>query len=715
MSQGSGSDYSYPGSGTGTDSENEDSFDYASERSRSQSQSSDDFNEELESISEQLKSLNDSKRSLIISFNDGHLDLIIFASKLSEINKQFTEINLGRSELENRMAGVEIDYSNELDSYSSILKTRNLTPFELQELEAVTLKLKAIRDDYSKNFTTHQQLPQLPDKEVDINWLVLTEEERKQIVKYAKTHRIPIPKKRKSTGIEEFEVQENNFYKQMLMYFPVTIERIGVTSLKSELIIEDNYPFKLYDLLKKDVEERRQLGKLIVLSKEDTQRIVNFNVSKEVTQDVKEQTPPKRKLQRIPFVPTRKLYKQVGDDIVMKYEQSRTGNAYRFMASRNSRTRLNNTNRINIAIVNKLSGDKLIKYSILKKLVVKAESVHLEKLIYSHSKGNQSLDYKKYQGMVDKFIRFINKRDLKFTQDLINKRINKSEIIQLIDNGTLNQSERELPNISALTITDPNEHDYQQGYNENDLKFKSVSIPLIVEVVKEYRRKLMVNSVDQIKQNNLIRLLELLDYNDLMFQEGKISNAKFNKIHVETLNSIIRILGPGKEINEFLQVYNNFLIESFKKLMGFLKLPENTTDYNTMISAWPIEYTEKYDYTSFIGQDILFKLTYKGMKPNNFYNSDIIRTYNQLSIKQPKSGIYTPRATSVYYNVSNGKFSMNPKNEYSLFYISYFKSENNQPVLENGIEKPGTIPFIKVQYDYGDRVVDTWVRVRNIN
>lgn len=441
------------------------------------------ISEELENITETLKSLTDAKYSLIISIANKKIDPVLFIIKLNEINKQINEVGNAKTPLETELATKEFEYSYRLNQFSEIVKSRSLSISERKELERLNKELVEVRSIYSKHFQpqetianeiefvgdeidkgildtireirkqyynefpnttntdTKESLKTLPDS-VDINWVALTNDELKKITSFAKKYKIHIPKVKEYPNIADFEFANSLFYKHMLRYLPISLEHIGITNIKTVEMTLDDFPYRLFDELKEDVATVRNIGKFIIISQIERiqmlERIALHGrnylspvVNKDLipsTVDIKRTTIKQRPI-------TKKQGKKLYKDVVylsttgsVGTKVNKTSRQYFLL----KKLRKNYTIKIKGIILNKLSRDILSNYLIFKNILINTDSIELEKMIYNESIKKRSKETIIYYSLIIKRLLKLLNDEPDLVNKIITRTISRKELLRLL-------------------------------------------------------------------------------------------------------------------------------------------------------------------------------------------------------------------------------------------------------------------------------------------
>jgi hypothetical protein len=226
---------------------------------------------------------------------------------------------------------------------------------------------------------------------------------------------------------------------------------------------------------------------------------------------------------------------------------------------------------------------------------------------------------------------------------------------------------------------------------------------LIKEVIQAYKRKLMIDAlqISQVNKNNLISLLELVDFNDISYNRNYLLQKKL-------FAEITHLLPTGYIFQDFNTYYYNRSIELIAK---YLNVPPNKLDKITSkISFIPGQNKVILDY---YGSDLIDKI-YRIKFPENFYDSQIQKDFYQLNKKSQITIEPQYRRLKVLYDPYTGKFGKDALNGY-LFEVEKLSKDNNGKPLEDfthyesidprtgqmiyekvKIPVPGKFPFIKV-------------------
>jgi len=422
---------------------------------------------ELGNITETLKSLTDAKYSLINTLINRKIDPVIFAIRLNEINNEITDVGNAKTPLETELATKEFEYSYKLNGYSDILKSRTLSVSERKELERLTNELKTVRSIYSRHFqpqeptsfetelvsndeldngildtikeirkqyykefsnegSSNMEKPvkRIPDS-IDINWVVLTKNELEKMHSLAKSNKIHIPKMKEYKNATDFEIANSFFYKQMLRYLPISVEHIGITSIKTIELIQNDEPYQLYRELKQDVSAIRNIGKLILLSDTERNALRGRNYNLLNNQPTISIVTKPRKIPVFNKLIVGKRKKPFKPDYfsITGSTQTKVNKTFR-QRMLFKRLRKNYTIRLKGIILDKLSKDILNKYLIFKNLLINTDSIQLEKMIYNHSmkrlkQKNPDVGY--YTIIIKRLMKILND-----TPDLVNKVITRT-------------------------------------------------------------------------------------------------------------------------------------------------------------------------------------------------------------------------------------------------------------------------------------------------
>jgi len=432
------------------------------------------LSEELESITETLKSLTDAKYSLINTFVSKKIDPVVFFSELGRINNEIREVGNAKSPLEAELATKEFEYSYQLERFAEILKTSVLSITQRRELSVLNEQLKSVRSIYSKHFkpdevvSSHDELvspdepileesiinkikenyykdfpmaqrnvtsPLPTPEDIQLNWVNISTSEINKMYALAKTNRIHIPKRREYQTDSDFEFAISLFYKSMLRYLPISIQQIGVSSIKTVELVSEDFPYRLFQELKEDVANTRNVGKLIILSDSEhrqmLQRIaqhgrnyispeilsgkgilLNEQVNVTPRQKTINKKPDKKSLSNknkvIYFVPGKGLDKGLNSRLRQYFLLKKLRKKY--------------TIRLKGIILDNLSDDILNKYRIFKNILINTDSIQLEKIVYNEctkKRSRETLTY--YSLLINRLIKLFND-----TPDLVNKVITRT-------------------------------------------------------------------------------------------------------------------------------------------------------------------------------------------------------------------------------------------------------------------------------------------------
>jgi hypothetical protein len=152
---------------------------------------------------------------------------------------------------------------------------------------------------------------------------------------------------------------------------------------------------------------------------------------------------------------------------------------------------------------------------------------------------------------------------------------------------------------------------------------------------------------DATKRGKLITILELYDLNDYYYSIKQIPLELYQRIKKKLISDTIEYI-------DFQSVNIPFL----KKAMDYFDTTETNTlqDRTSIIrKKWPKNYIPQSEVKDFWGHD-LFGTLYNSRNPLDFYQSMIIKNYNNLVKQFTPPGVLVFRKQGILFNEKNGKF-----------------------------------------------------------